>query len=210
MTALLQDKERVKSFLERIYRTTEAFYGMFLNWVGRYLQIIEIGDDLGMKDGLLISPSIYKEMIKPYHKRIISFIKRKTAAKVLFHCCGAIYDIIDDLVEIGVDILSPLQVSSEGMDLEKIKQQYGKVLCLHGGLNERLLYSADAATLRKHLLKTLSTLSPGSGYILAVEHDLNLPLPKANLSVVLDTALDFDPKRIDRSQRWPWKVPLLK
>jgi uroporphyrinogen decarboxylase len=201
MTALLQEKERVQRFLERIYKTTEAFYGMFLNWVGSYLQIIEIGDDIGMNDGLLISPSIYREMIKPYHKRLIAFIKRKTPAKVLFHCCGAIYDIIDDLVEIGVDILSPIQVSSEGMDVQRIKQQYGKILCLHGGLDERLLYRADAPTLRKHLQGTLNILCPGSGYIFAVEHDLQVPLPKANLSLALDTALNFNPKRIDGFQR---------
>jgi uroporphyrinogen decarboxylase len=206
MTALLQEKERVHVFLERIYKTAEAFYGMFLNWVGSYLQIIEIGDDIGMNDGLLISPSIYREMIKPYHKRLIAFIKRKTPAKVLFHCCGSIYDIIDDLVEIGVDILSPIQVSSEGMDIQRIKQQYGKVLCLHGGLNERLLYSADAPTLRKHLQGTLNILCREGGYIFAVEHDLQLPLPKANLSLVLDSALNFDPKRINgfQFQRLPY------
>jgi uroporphyrinogen decarboxylase len=201
MTALRHDKGRVGKFLERIYKTTEAFYGMFLNWVGRYLQVIEIGDHVGMKDGLLISPSVYKEVIKPYHKRLISFIKRKTGAKVLFHCCGAIYDIIDDLVEIGVDILSPLQVSSEGMDIRRIKQQYGKALCLHGGLDERLLYGPDVPTLRKHLQRTLNVLSQESGYILAVEHDLHLPLPRANLSLALDTALNFDPKRSGRLPR---------
>ena len=157
MTALFQEKERVRSFLERIYKTTEAIYGMLLNWVGPYLQIVEIGDDIGGQDGLIISPALYKEMIKPYHKRLIAFIKRKTPAKVLFHCCGAIYDIIDDLVEIGVDILSPLQVSSKGMDAQRIKQRYGEVLCLHGGLDESMLYREDALdkspTREKHCVR---------------------------------------------------------
>jgi len=202
MTALFQEKERVRSFLERIYKTTEAIYGLLLNWVGPYLQIVEIGDDIGGQDGLIISPALYKEMIKPYHRRLIAFIKRKTSAKVLFHCCGAIYDIIDDLVEIGVDILSPLQVSSKGMDIERIKQRYGEVLCLHGGLDESMLYGNDDLALREHLKETLITLSRGGGYILGVEHDLHHPLPRANLKLALDTALNFDPKQANGFHQW--------
>lgn len=196
MAAMLQHREQVKSFLERIYKTTEALYGMLLNWVGPYIQIVEIGDDIGTQDSMFISPALYKEVIKPYHKRLISFIKRKTAAKVLFHSCGAVYPVIDDLVEIGVDILSPLQVSCKGMDIARIKQQYGKVLCLHGGLNERLLYSGNALLLKQHVEETLGILSQGSGYILGIEHDMRLPLPQANLGLVLDRALSFRPNLV--------------
>ncbi len=194
MAALVQQKEQVQDFLERIYKTTEALYGMLLNWVGSYIQIVEIGDDIGTQDSMFISPVLYKEVFKPYHKKLISFIKRRTPAKVLFHSCGAIYPVIDDLVEIGVDILSPLQVSCKGMDIARIKQQYGKVLCLHGGLDERLLYGGNAQMLKQHAQETLDILSQGSGYILGIEHDMHLPLPHANLNVVLEAALNFKPR----------------
>src|SRR5512139_2446113 len=86
-----------------------------------------------MQTGTIISPRMYRRFIKPCHQRIFDFIHSRTKAKVFMHSCGSIYDIIPDLIEVGVDILNPLQYGATKMDLPRLKREFGDSLCLWGG-----------------------------------------------------------------------------
>ena len=89
-------------------------------------RIVKIGDDLGMQSGLLISPKMYRRMLKPLHAEFIAFIKERTSAKVFFHTDGDVFDLVPDFIEIGIDILNPIQTSAGRMsDLTGLKQRYG-------------------------------------------------------------------------------------
>src|SRR4030067_2220292 len=81
----------------------------------------------------MIRPEIDRKMIKPKERRLVEAIKKKTDAKVFFHGCGATFDLIPDLIEVGFDILNPVQVSARGMDTRKLKQAYGKEITFWGG-----------------------------------------------------------------------------
>ncbi|WP_176236009.1 uroporphyrinogen decarboxylase family protein [Candidatus Hakubella thermalkaliphila] len=80
-----------------------------------------------------MSPSLYRRLVKPRQQRIISTLKKKTQVKIFFHCCGAIYEFIPDMIQMGVDILNPVQVSAQSMDSAKLKREFGKDLVFWGG-----------------------------------------------------------------------------
>ncbi len=99
-----------------------------LREIGDYIDVIKVADDLGAQNGPLISPEIYRKLIKPRHRQLISFIKKNSKAKVMFHTDGAVYSLIEDFIEIGVDILNPIQVSAKGMDAKRLKKEFGDSL----------------------------------------------------------------------------------
>ena len=93
-----------------------------LDAVSPYVQIIQMGDDLGMQSGPMLSPKLYREMFFPRHKRMYQLIKEKTDIYVFLHSCGAIAEFIPDLIEAGVDIINPVQITAGGMKPEKLKK----------------------------------------------------------------------------------------
>ena len=101
--------------------------GPFLAELGDNVDIIKIGDDLGTQESLLMSPTMYREILKPIHADYIQFIKDRTKAKVLFHTDGDVFPLIADFIEMGVDMLNPIQTSAGKMaDLEQLKNQIWK------------------------------------------------------------------------------------
>lgn len=121
-----------KALLERITERNVSLWDSYLGSLGSYVQVVCQGDDLGMQDSTYISPEMYRKFIKPQHQQLFSFIHSKTKAKLFLHTCGSIYDIIPDLIEIGVDILNPIQTSAAKMELDKLKKEFGKDLVFWG------------------------------------------------------------------------------
>jgi len=125
-----------KELLVKIADVCKALMGPFLAELGDHVDIIKIGDDIGTQDSLLMSPKMYRELLKPIHADYISFIKERTKAKVFFHTDGDVRPLIDDFVEIGVDILNPIQTSAGKMsDLAILKKRFGKEIVFCGGID---------------------------------------------------------------------------
>ena len=82
---------------------------------------------------MLISPAMYRRICKPLHKQLFDFIHARTKARIFFHSCGAIRPVIPDLIEIGVDVLNPIQVSATGMDSAELKREFGNDIVFWGG-----------------------------------------------------------------------------
>jgi uroporphyrinogen decarboxylase len=101
--------------------------------VGPYLDVVQILDDLGTQDAPWLRPEMYRRLVKPYHAKFIAHIKNVYQAAVMFHSDGAIFDLIPDLIEMGVDILNPVQYSAQGMDLRQLKQDFGNDITFWGG-----------------------------------------------------------------------------
>ena len=153
---------RVISHVLDIYKNT---YSMFLDAVGPYVQMVEVGDDLGTQEGLLISGQMYRDFIKPAEIELYGLIHEKAPNATLFrHCDGAIFDIIPDLLDVGVDVLNPVQTSSRGMAASALKDTYGRALTFHGGI-ENMQSSVDALT--AEVRERIDVLAPGGGYVLA-------------------------------------------
>lgn len=140
-----------------------------------YLDIVLVGDDLGHQNGLIMSPKMYREHIKPRHEKIYQDIhKRAPNVKVMYHSCGAVEPMIEDLMEVGVDILNPIQPLAKGMDSFKLKEKYGNRLTFHGGIDLQEAMSA-VGTIEdlEHEIETrIKALAPEGGYILAPAHNI--------------------------------------
>jgi uroporphyrinogen decarboxylase len=138
--------------------------------LGDRVQIIQImADDLGGQKNLLISPKMYREIIKPRHKEIFAFIKKHTNWYILMHCDGAIRDIVPDFIEIGVDALNPIQTSAHGMDPEQLKKEFGKDLTFWGGGcdTQTVAPQANLEQIGEHVKERLKIFSPGGGFVFA-------------------------------------------
>ena len=102
---------------------------------GDNVDIVFLGDDLASQLAPLFNPEIYREIIKPRHARMIEAVKSRADVKVLYHSCGAVSPLIDDLIDIGVDAINPVQVTASDMEPEKLKERFGGRITFWGGVN---------------------------------------------------------------------------
>jgi len=102
----------------------------YLQAVGPYIQIIQMGDDLGAQNAPQISPDLYRTLVKPYHKKLYDYVKNNSDLYLFMHSCGSVYDLIPDFIDTGVDILNPVQFSAAKMDSRRLKSEFGnKITC---------------------------------------------------------------------------------
>ena len=182
-----------RALMERIAVYCKQLMGRFLEELGDNVDIIKIGDDLGTQNSLIISPKMYREILKPIHADFISFIKSRTKAKVLFHSCGDVAPIIDDFVEIGVDILNPIQTSGRCMsDLPPLKKRFGKNLVFCGGIDaHRILPFGTVEEVRDEVRRVMQILGPGGGCMISAVHTVLNDVPPENVLAMVDAVEEF-------------------
>jgi uroporphyrinogen decarboxylase len=182
--------EFAEALLWKIESICEGIMGRFLEEAGEHLDIIKIGDDLGTQESLLVSPSMYRRILKPVHAEFIDFIKARTKAKVLFHSDGDVFDLIPDLIEIGVDILNPIQSGAGKMsDLAALKKTYGRDLVFCGAIDtQKVLPFGSPAEVRAETRRVVETLGKGGGYILSAVHTVMNDVPPENVLAMVDAA----------------------
>ncbi len=146
-----------------------------------------VSEDLGSSSGGLLAPAQFRAVFKPALGAIIRHIK-SLGLPVLLHSCGCIYDYIDDAIELGIDALHPLQRTA-GMDLARVKAQYGDRICLVGNIDSSgTLPYGTPAEVEAEVRGALAAAMPGGGYILASDHSLHDGIPVANIRAMLEAA----------------------
>jgi uroporphyrinogen decarboxylase len=180
---MLAEPDFARALLERIGAICCRIMGHFLDEAGGLLDIVKIGDDLGTQENLLISPATYRDLLKPVHAKLIALIKSRTDAKVFFHSDGDVFDLIDDLIEIGVDILNPIQTSAGRMaDLASLKKRFGKRISFCGAIDtQRVLPCGTSAEVRAEVARAIRLLAPGGGYMAAAVHTIMDEVPPENV-----------------------------
>ncbi len=165
----------------------------YLDQVGKYIQVFTYWDDMNTQDGWLVRPELYRKTVKPKQKRLVEAIKKKTDAKIFFHGCGAVYDLIPDLIEVGFDILNPVQVSARGMDTKKLKQEYGRDITFWGGGvdTQRVLPFGTLQQVADEVRRRIDDLAPGGGFVFAAVHNIQAFVPPQNIVAAFDTALEY-------------------
>lgn len=183
----------ILALLDKILEIQIELFGNFLEITGKYLDCVEIFDDLAGQNGLLYSHDFIKNIILPRNRELINFIKSKTNAKVMWHSCGAIYDIIPDLIEIGVEILNPIQVSSANMrDTKKLKKEYGKELVFWGGIDtQHVLPYGSVRDVEEEVKLRISDMSSSGGYVLNSVHNIQDGTPPENIIAMFKTAKQY-------------------
>jgi uroporphyrinogen decarboxylase len=175
MVDLLTNRKLAEAMMDKATKLAIEMNKVLLDEVGDYLDLILVGDDLGHQNGLIMSPDMYRDLIKPRHKKIYKDIHRRAShVKVLYHTCGAIEPMIDDLIDVGVDILNPVQPLAKGMDSFKLKQKYGERISFHGGVDLQHVMSSlgTIEELQAEIDTRLKALAPNGGYILAPAHNI--------------------------------------
>lgn len=167
--------------------------GAFLEQLGDNVDIIKIGDDLGTQVSLMISPKMYREMLKPIHADFIRFIKERTRAKVLFHTDGDVEPLIEDFIEIGVDILNPIQTSAGKMsDLVSLKSKYGDRIVFCGAIDtHRVLPFGTPDEVRAEVKRVIGALGHGGGFMLGPVHTIMDDVPAENVLAMVDAVEEY-------------------
>lgn len=190
---MAMDPDFAKELMTKIAVYCKQLMGHFLEELGDNVDIIKIGDDLGTQENLMISPTMYRSLLKPIHADFISFIKERTNAKVLFHSDGDVATLIDDFVEIGVDILNPIQTSAGTMsDLPTLKKRFGKNIVFCGGIDtHRILPFGTVEEVREEVRRVIEIMGPGGGYMLGAVHTIMNDVPPENVLAMADAVEEF-------------------
>ena len=153
--------------LEKITDIHIQIYDNYLGAVGKYIQVVAVSDDLGAQDQALMSPALYREMVKPVHERLWGFIKKKTDAHLFLHSCGSICAFIPDWIELGVDIINPVQVSAKDMDSHKLKREFGADITFWGGIDtHRVMPMGSPDEVEEEVIRRIKDLAPGADMFL--------------------------------------------
>jgi len=161
-----------------------------LSRMGNLVDVILCGDDLATQNHPFVSLDLYRRYIKPRQKRLYEFIKTKTNAPIFYHSCGAMSSFIPELIEIGVNIINPVQVRAGGMDLPKLKKEFGKQIVFWGGIDtQQILPFGKPAEVRDEVRRRIDELAPGGGYILAAVHNIQADVPPQNIITMFEEAL---------------------
>jgi uroporphyrinogen decarboxylase len=158
---------------------------------GDLVDLCYFADDLGSQTGLLMSRRAYRQILQPYHARLFGIVKELAPqAAVMLHSDGAVFDVLPDLLDIGLDVLEAVQVDAAGMDPARLKAAYGERLCFHGGISvQALLPYADANTVGAECRRLLAVFGEHGGYIAAPTHAIQVGMPPANVLAMLRAVL---------------------
>jgi uroporphyrinogen decarboxylase len=189
---LVDDKDFAHALLSKITSIRKENAEKFLSEVGAYLDVFQLADDLAMQNGPYMSPDLYREMIKPYQVELFQFVKSLTPAKIYYHSCGSVTGLLDDLIDVGVDILNPVQVSAEGMQPEQLKKRFGDKLSFWGAMDTtEILPNGTADDVRDEVRSVIRNLGPGGGYVLASVHNMQADIPPENIIAMIEAASQY-------------------
>ena len=176
--------------LDKILEFKQACWQAALNQAGPYVDVVWEADDMGLQNRTMFSPAMYRKYIKPRYQNLFSYIK-SVAPKNAFlglHTCGSVRDIIPDLIEIGVDILNPIQVSAAKMDTKELKREFGKELTFWGGgvNTQSILPQGTPDDVRDEVHRRIDDLAPGGGFVFAAVHNIQADVPAQNIIAMVE------------------------
>lgn len=161
--------------------------------VGDFVDVIKItGADYGSQRGPLISPDFYKEMIKPFHKRMCDWIHQNTRWKIFMHCCGGIRPLLEDIIDAGFDIISPVQTSAEGMEAQGLKEDFGDRLIFWGGGvdTQKTLPFGSPEDVYDEVMERIRIFNEGGGFIFNAVHNIQAGTPVENIMAMIEGIKD--------------------
>jgi uroporphyrinogen decarboxylase len=179
---------RAHDFLDHLVELHLANLEQFLGAVGKYIDIIVFGDDLGMQTGPQISPEMYREFFKPRHRLMWTRAKELADVKVMLHSCGGIRELIPDLIEAGLDAVNPVQISCSGMDSRELKSEFGRDLVLWGGGcdTRNILPKGTPERIRDHVREQIEIWGSGGGFVFQQVHNIMADVPPENIVAMFD------------------------
>lgn len=191
---MISNEPFAEALVERLVEFYVQYWDEVLSRVGSYVQVVQIGDDLGGQNGPLFSPSLYRKLFKPAHRKICDVIKSKTQAKIFLHSCGEIYTFLPDIIEVGVDILNPVQVACPRMgDTKKLKREFGSDLIFWGGGcdTQTVLPRGTPEQVEEEVKRRIADLAPRGGFVFTQVHNIQPDVPPENIAAMFKAAKKY-------------------
>jgi uroporphyrinogen decarboxylase len=180
---LVLNPEFAEALIQRVTDYKVALWGHLLDAVGPYVHIVMETEDLGTQQGPMISPETYRKLVKPAHRRLWEFIKSKTKAYLFLHSCGSVRRFIPDFIDLGLDILNPVQVAARDMDPRELKREFGRDLVFWGGGcdTQNILTFGTPEEVEYEVKRRISELAPGGGFVFNQVHNIQPQVPPENI-----------------------------
>ena len=184
----------LEALADAVLEVSLAMAHRILSEVGADVDVILCADDLGAQSGLQISPDDYRKHIKPRHAAYFRQIHELSPAKLLFHSCGSVASIIEDFIEIGVDVLNPVQVSTAGMHPAALKDRFGGRMAFWGGIDsQKILPRGSVSDVKLAVERTIEEMGEGGGYVLSAVHNIQPDVPTENILALFQHAREYVP-----------------
>jgi uroporphyrinogen decarboxylase len=193
-TDLAANRDFACALLDKVTDIKMRYWELALAEVGDRIVVVSEADDMASQTGLMMSPETFRRIIKPRHKRLLEFIRRLAPnAFIFFHSCGSIYDVIPDLIEVGVDILNPVQYTAAGMEARRLKKEFGDALTFWGGGidTQRILPYGTPQEVKDEVRRRIDDLAPGGGFVFNTIHNIQPDVPPENIAAMIEALREF-------------------
>lgn len=189
---LLRRRDFVTYLNEKLTEYYWANLKMWLPAVKDYVQVGVFGDDLGGQEGPLVSPKLFHEMIHPHQKELFQYVKHNSGLFTFLHSCGSIYRLVPDLIEAGIDVINPVQISAEDMAPKKLKSEFGDDISFWGGGvdTQTVLGLGTPEEVKQNVRNNVETFAPGGGFVFASVHNVQANVPPENVVAAFQAALE--------------------
>jgi uroporphyrinogen decarboxylase len=190
----ISDPALVHYFLEGLTQLHLDTLKRTLDAAGHVIDVIQFGDDLGMQGAPLLNPEMYREIFWPYHKRLFTFVRENyPQIYVMLHCDGAVYDLLPDMIDAGMQVFNPLQTDCAGMDPARIKREFGdKISFWGGGCDTHATLAFGSPTqVREDVRRRMQILAPGGGFVFNQIHNVLGDVRPENVLAMIEAAHDF-------------------
>ncbi len=190
---MLEQPQFCEALLDQTLQFWLDWFRLFLTEVGDLVDVIMIGDDIAGQRGPLFQPKFYREVVKPRQKQLVQYIKSRSTAKIWYHTCGACKCYIPDLLDNGIDVLNPVQISAVDMAPTDLKAEFGEQISFWGGGidAQHVLPQADPDTVREHVRRNVEIFKVGGGYVFNNVHNIQAGVPADNILALFDAAYEF-------------------
>ena len=190
---LLSEPVEVERLLDALLENHMRTLEKACEYVGDVVDIIRFGDDLGMDSGPFMSPEIYRALFKPRHKQLCDYVKKHSKMRTFLHSCGSLYKLLPDLIEVGYDILNPIQTSAAEMDPGRLKKEFGRDIVFWGaGVDTRhILNHGTPEQVREDVRRRLEIFMPGGGFVFNAIHNIMPDCPPENVEAMFETVEQY-------------------
>jgi len=187
-------KPLADAILDHIFEVMLYNIKKIIDAIGEYIQVQVIAyDDMGIETGPQISVEVFREFYKYRYEEIISYVKKHSKVFTFLHSDGSIFPLIKEFIDIGLDIINPVQISAKGMEPEKLKKEYGDQITFWGGGadNQHILPFVKPEELNKHVKNLIRIFAPRGGFVFANIHNIQPGIPPENIVAMFKTAYEY-------------------
>jgi uroporphyrinogen decarboxylase len=194
MMDIAGDRAFTEALLDRMLENYLTNVELYLDAVGDYIQVIQMGGDMGTQNGPQIRPKTYYDIFQPREKALWQRIHQvKPEVGVFLHCCGGIYELLPGIIDAGCDILNPVQISARGMDPARLKREFGEKLCFWGGGcdTQNVLPFGSPEQVYEHTRQNIEIFGKDSGFVFSQVHNIQANVPVQNILAMFQAVKDF-------------------